>query len=87
MNEHETNELEKQQLLLMKLLNNFENCLDRIRTLLNAEQPLEINVYQDNDDEWVDVNREDKLLKKQRCVINLNNQNHEIKVDSQNNMV
>lgn len=70
----------------MKLLNNFENCLERIRTLLIEEQPLVIGTYQDDDDQWVDVDREDKVLKKQQCVL-LNNRNQEIKVDSQKNMV
>lgn len=95
MNENETDEVEKQQLLLMKLLNNFENCLERIRSLLNAEQPLEISIYQDDDEEWVDIDREDEVLKKPRSEIYFNNRtynfpekiNEEIKVDAQNNVV
>lgn len=42
----------------MKLLSNFEKCLERIRGILNAEQVIEINSKDVDDDDWVDVDKE-----------------------------
>lgn len=73
----------------MKLLNNFENCLESIRAILNSEEVSEINTEGVDDGEWVDIdsdyehgtqtvkhtcrNRPVEQLKKQRPVIDLNN--------------
>lgn len=66
----------------MKLLNNFENYLERITALLKVGETVEINIYQE-DDEWVDFDREDEqdrckqfqheILSKQRSLTKLNN--------------
>lgn len=57
----ETVELEAQQLLLIKLLDDFENYLDKIRTVLNNEQTKNVVDFYD-DEEWVDVQDEQKIL-------------------------
>lgn len=58
LNEQETIELENQKLHLMKLLSNFENYLEKIRAILNAEQVTEINTKEVDDGDWVDVDGE-----------------------------
>lgn len=56
-------ESEDQQLLLINLLNDFENCLDRIRDIFHQEQAMN----EDDDDQWEVVDEdEDTQKKKQR---------------------
>jgi hypothetical protein len=54
--------LEKQQLLLIKLLNDFENNLEKIRTVLNSELAKNAVVDYHDDEEWVDVQDEQEIL-------------------------
>lgn len=53
----------------MNLLNDFENCLERIRAILNQEQAETHNEFaHDDDDQWVDVEGEEETQEKQRKV-------------------
>lgn len=53
--------MEDQQTLLLKLLNDFELCLGRIKSIFDKEQ--EVNTHENNDDEWIDIDEEEETLK------------------------
>lgn len=69
LNERETVELEDQQTLLMKLLIDFENCLEKIRDIYYTEQ--QENTNEDYDDNWFDVDDENFEVGKQRFKCNI----------------
>lgn len=58
-------ESEEQQLLLINLLNDFENCLDRIRDIFHQEQAVN---DEDDDDQWEVVDEDEDTQKKQRRI-------------------
>ncbi|VVC37898.1 Hypothetical protein CINCED_3A015596 [Cinara cedri] len=68
LNERETVELEEQQTLLLKLLNDFENCLEKIRDIYYTEQ--QENANNDDNDNWFDADDENFDLGKQHFKCN-----------------
>lgn len=56
--------MENQQTLLLKLLNDFELCLERIKDIFSKEQAE--NTHENNDDEWIDLDEDEEILEKKQ---------------------
>lgn len=58
-------ESKDQQLLLINLLNDFENCLDRIRDIFHKERAVN---DENDDDQWEAVDEDEDTQKNQRHI-------------------
>lgn len=58
--------MEDQQLVLINLLNDFENYLEKIKDIFNNEQTE--NTNEDDDGDWIDIDgEEDTHEKRLQC--------------------